>query len=129
MGYLDSMKEKAKSQQPRSEAKPEAGGEAKTLVDSYGEVKIWRLPAENELFYEVPSPHYRGEEKKLITSLMDIAINVMPPVYKGLSQEEKEQRYLREIMNIIDATPEIKIPVNAKEFFARAVVREMVGYG
>ncbi|MFA4946860.1 MAG: CpaF family protein [Candidatus Micrarchaeia archaeon] len=126
MAYLDAVAAEAKKQGKRKPA-PEPRG--RELVESYGEVKIWRVPGEPVLFYEVPAPHYRGEEKRIIHSLMDIAINVMPTVYKGLSQDEREARYLQEIMRIIDATPEIKVPVNSKEFFARAVVREMVGYG
>ncbi len=128
MAYLDSLVEKAKGAKPEP-VKTEAKDSERELVDEYGEVKIWRVKGEPVLCYEVPTPHYRGEEKKLIHSLMDIAVNVMPSMYKGLSQVEKEQRYLREILEIIDATPELKIPLNSKEFFARVVVREMVGYG
>ena len=128
MAYLDSLVEKAKGAKPEPSVEKAKDSE-RELVDEYGEVKIWRVKDDPVMFYEVPTPHYRGEEKKLIHSLMDIAVNVMPPVYKGLSQDEKEQRYLKEIIGIIDATPELKIPVNSKEFFARAVVREMVGYG
>ncbi|PIZ90912.1 CpaF family protein, partial [Candidatus Micrarchaeota archaeon CG_4_10_14_0_2_um_filter_60_11] len=113
----------------RGEKPVQEASEGRTLVEQYGDVKIWRLAGDPVMFYETPAPHYRGEEKKLITSLIDIAVNVMPPVYKGLSQDEKEKRYLKEILEIIKATPEIKIPVNSEEFFARAVVREMAGYG
>lgn len=81
------------------------------------------------MLYEIQVPRYRGEEKRLVEALLEIALNVLPVQASALTAEEKRQQYFQKILEIIDGTPELKVPVNAKEFFAKAVVREMVGYG
>ncbi len=102
----------------------------KMLVESYGEVRVWKTAGDPLLLYEVPSPHYKGEEKKLITDLMDIAIRVMPAEFSAeYSQEEIRRQYVKRVLDIIESAPELRIPPSLKNFYANAVVREMVGYG
>ncbi len=48
---------------------------------------------------------------------------------EGLSKSERRARYLEKILQIIEATPELKVPIHAKQFYAEAVVKEMAGYG
>ncbi|MEM0475464.1 MAG: CpaF family protein [Candidatus Norongarragalinales archaeon] len=101
----------------------------KMLVEQYGDVRVWKVAGDSLLLYEVPTPHYRGEEKKLITDLMEIAIRVMPTEFPSdFSQEELRRQYFKRILEIIDSTPELRVPFSMKNFYANAVVREMIGY-
>ncbi|VVB66824.1 Replication factor C small subunit [Candidatus Norongarragalina meridionalis] len=133
MPYLDTLMQRTKSStQGAPEAPPkddEEAEEKKILVEQYADVKIYRVPGEPLYLYEIPSPHYKGEEKELINALMDIAIGVMTNDAIVLQPEERRKKYFERVMDIIDQTPELKVPVNAKEFYANAVVRDMVGYG
>ena len=100
------------------------------LVEAYGDVRIFKEPGDPLYLYEVPVPRYKGEEKLLVNTLAEIASKVIP--YESgafATQEQRKTAYLRKVLEIIDATPELKIPSAAKEFYAKAVVREMVGYG
>jgi len=133
MGYFEALAKKAKEKGGAipvvQERKPEEEGERKrVLIDSYGDVKIYKDPSEPILLYEIPVPHYKGGEKTLIDSLVQIAIGVMPPDVASLSDEEKRRRYYNKVLEIIEKTPELNVPVHAKDFYASAVVREMAGY-
>ena len=103
------------------------GGEP-VLVDSYGDVKIFKDPREANLIYEVPVPRFAGAEKDLIETLMRIAIETSPPDAAALTQAEKRRKYYRQILEVIEKTPELKIPLHKKDFYANTVVSEMVGY-
>ncbi len=127
MGYLDSLVEQAKQVKVGDDADKAKKAE-KELVEEYEGAKVYRVSGDPVLHYEVHSPHYKGAEKKAIKALMNIAIGVIPPM-RGLTQEEKEKRYFKEIRKIIDSTPELNLPENSKDFFAESVVREMIGYG
>ncbi|MBI4360885.1 CpaF family protein [Candidatus Micrarchaeota archaeon] len=127
MSYLDALMHQAKEPVPSEPSKEKPS--KKVLLDAYGDVKIYREPDEPLLLYEIQVPRYRGEEKRLVEALLEIALNVLPVQASALTAEEKRQQYFQKILEIIDGTPELKVPVNAKEFFAKAVVREMVGYG
>ncbi len=142
MSYLDSLVKKAKDKPDDQPIVVKVGGEPKLpkperqegdsgeriLIDSYGEVKIYKDPGESTLVYEIPSPHYKGGEKALIDSLVSVAIGVMPPDVASLSDEEKRKRYYNKIVEIIEKSPELNVPFHAKDFYATAVVREMIGY-
>ncbi|MBI5036818.1 CpaF family protein [Candidatus Micrarchaeota archaeon] len=129
MAYIDSVMQKAKGDVKQETSKKIDELKKKVLIDSYGEVQIYRKLDEPLLLYEVPSPRYKGEEKGLIDALMEIALNVITVDARALTEEEKRKKYFQKVMEIIDEAPELKVPVNAKEFYAKAVVREMVGYG
>ena len=146
MGYLEELLRKAKEEKeyrekpaekiekPRDLGKKleeaEAPQEGKVLVDSYGIAKIYKIPNDPLYLYEIPVPHYRGEEKDLVNALIEVAASVIEiePGSFG-TEEEKRAKYLQKILEIIDASPELKVPVHAKEFYASAVVKEMAGYG
>ncbi|MBI5226156.1 CpaF family protein [Candidatus Micrarchaeota archaeon] len=129
MAYLDQMLTKAK-EAPNVPTGPKNAPEGqKVLIDSYDAVKIYRDSREAVPLYEIEAPHFRGEEKNLIEALMEIALNVITVEASALTVEEKRQKYFQRIIEIIEQTPELKVPVNAKEFYAKAVVQEMVGYG
>ncbi len=139
MAYLESLLQKTKAEKAVKPGEAEKPGEAaagasarreRTLVDSYGDVKIYKLPDDPLYFYEVPSPHYRGEEKALISALVDIAAEVIAIEGKEkYSQAELRKQYKEKIIEIIDSTPELKVPIHAKEFYADVVVTEMLGFG
>src|SRR3989338_3485738 len=97
------------------------------LVDSYGNVKILKDPREANLVYEVPVSRFTGAERDLIETLMRIAIETSPPDVAALTQAEKRRKYYNQILEVIDKTPELKIPLHRKDFYANTVVSEMVG--
>ncbi|NUN11584.1 CpaF family protein [Candidatus Micrarchaeota archaeon] len=132
MTYLDKLVRKAKSEKPtpdvvKRDDAPKKG--ERVLLQEYGNVKIYRDFEDPMPTYEVPTPHYRGDEKVLLDALMEIAVSVVTVDATALTVEEKKKQYYSKVIDIIDQTPELNIPVNAKEFFANAVVQEMVGYG
>ncbi len=139
MPYLEELLKKAKSEvespkvsfteQPLAQ-EIHATPEDKVLIDQYDEIKIYKKRGEPLLLYEVPAPRYRGEEKALIETILDLAARTIK-VDEALFQTgiEKRARYLHEVKQLIDLTPELKIPSHAKDFYAGAVVREMMGFG
>lgn len=145
MSYLEDILKKAKSDSAgkkkpefskiseapdQTQAEPEVKTEDKVLVEEYGNVQILKQRGEPLLLYEVPSPRYKGDEKNLINVILDIAantININEALFQ--TQAEKRARYFHKVMEIIETTPELKIPAHAKEFYANAVVREIVGFG
>ncbi|MFH1056471.1 MAG: CpaF family protein [Candidatus Micrarchaeota archaeon] len=131
MTYFESLVKKAREKLPEGEnadSRLKGEDEGRVLIDSYGDVKIYKDKSEAFLVYEIPSPHYKGGERDLINTLVKIAAGVMPPDVASLSEEEKRRRYYNKVVEIIDKTPELNVPVHAKDFYATAVVREMAGY-
>lgn len=137
MGYLEELLKKAKeSTEVKKEVHEDVKREVvsssgeKILVESSGELRIYRLPSELLYSYEIPVPHYRGEEKKLINELIEIVLNVTEVKSESFgTEEEKRAKYFSKVIEIIDSTPELRIPIHLKEFYANAVVKEMLGYG
>lgn len=101
----------------------------KIEVDSYNEVKIYRVEGKPNLIYELQTVHYRGEEKALITSLIEIATKIVEEKLQEETPHQRKQRFFNKILEIIQTTPELKVPINAREFYAQAVAREMAGFG
>jgi len=140
MPYLEELLKKAKGgvDAPKisfliteEEGRVEAAvPEEKILIDSYGEVRIFKHKGAPLLLYEVPSPRYRGEEKALVDAILDIAARTIS-VDEALFQTKSEKRakYFHDVRQIIEETQELKIPPASKDFYANAVVREMVGFG
>ncbi|MEW5955577.1 MAG: ATPase, T2SS/T4P/T4SS family [Candidatus Micrarchaeota archaeon] len=145
MPYLEELVSKTKAEQkgiegigllpaeptkPAEPAKPAVKEEEKILVEKYGDVRIYKVKGEALYRYEVPTPHYRGEEKALISALIEIASKVISPEREaGKTTEQRKFSYLQRILDIIDSSPELRVPPAAKEFYAEAVTREMVGWG
>lgn len=113
--------------------------EDKVLVDSYDldnnesskydKVEIYKIEGKPNLLYETQTVHYRGEEKALITSLIEIATKIVEEKLQEESPLQRKQRFYNKILDIIESTPELKVPINAREFYAQAVAREMAGFG
>jgi len=144
MAYLDSLLLEAKRSAPK-EAKPAADaapkpeepakkedddGEERLLVETYEDVRIYRVPSKNCYYYEVPAPRYFGEERSLIYSLIDVASNVINVDPKEVVTKEKiDKVYKEKMLEIIEQTPELKVPMNSREFYADVVLKEMFGFG
>jgi len=140
MPYLEELLKKAKSETEaparsffegsEQPDKQNTAPEDKILVDAYGEVKIYKKRGEPLLIYEVSAPRYKGEEKALVDAVLDVAARTIR-IDEALFQTKTEMRarYFHEVMQIIEAAPELKIPPHARDMYANAVVREMAGFG
>ncbi|MEK6953418.1 MAG: ATPase, T2SS/T4P/T4SS family [Candidatus Micrarchaeota archaeon] len=130
---LDRAKAQKKAQSPQGEDAPKQSEEKKSeilLVESYGDVRIYKEPNEPLYIYEVPAPHLKGEERGLINTLLEITTGVISESETiKLARDEKRAKYLQKVLEIIANTPELKIPIHAKQFYAEAVVKEMTGFG
>jgi flagellar protein FlaI len=140
MTYIDSLLREAKRTAPPKEEETqakaeEAAGEVappedKVLVDSYEDVKIYKLPSENGYYYEVPAPRYAGEERVLIYALLDIASNIIVVDPKeAVTKEKIDKTYKEKLLQIMEQTPELKVPINSRGFYADVVLKEMFGFG
>ncbi|MEM4662926.1 MAG: ATPase, T2SS/T4P/T4SS family [Candidatus Diapherotrites archaeon] len=99
-------------------------------VESYGNVKIYRVPGQKHLYYFVPVPKPTESEKRTIRIIREAAtrlITIEP--YKIRDPEQRRAVYKQRIRDIIESSPEINIPKGKIDFYTDAIVREMVGYG
>ncbi|MCD6434099.1 MAG: Flp pilus assembly complex ATPase component TadA [Candidatus Diapherotrites archaeon] len=102
----------------------------KTLVASYGKVKIYKLPDKPMYYYVVPVPRPTKAERSVINILKEAATRLIAiEPYQIRDPEQRRIVYKQKILDIIKAAPELQIPRGKEEFYAEAVVREMVGYG
>jgi flagellar protein FlaI len=102
----------------------------KAKVKSYGQTTIYKIPGRSLLHYEVPVPRPTASEKAIIATIREAAtrlISVSP--YRIRDPEQRRNVYFNQIMDILRSTTELNIPKSRFEFYANAVVREMVGYG
>jgi len=102
----------------------------KILVDSYGPVKIYKVPGEKQLYYFIPVPRSTGSEKRIIRTIKEAAtrlITISP--FRIRDPEQRRAVYRQRIMEILESASEIQIPKGKREFYTEAVIREMVGYG
>jgi len=144
MAYLDSLLLEAKRSAPKA-AKPAADAapkeeeapkpaptdeDEKLLVETYDDVRIYRVPSKNCYYYEVPAPRYFGEERALIYALIDVASNVINVDPKEpVTREKIDKVYKEKMLEVIEQTPELKVPMNSREFYADVVLKEMFGFG
>jgi flagellar protein FlaI len=102
----------------------------KTIVAQYNETTIYKVEGSHLLHYEVPVPKPSTAEKAVINAVKEAAtrlISISP--YKIRDPQQKRNVYYQRIIEILQNNPELSIPPNRYEFYANAVVREMVGYG
>lgn len=102
----------------------------KIEIASYGETKIYRIEGEPLLYYHVPTPRPAAGEKAIINTIKEAAtrlITIAP--YQVRNADERRNVYYQRVMDILKASPELNIPGHRFDFYANAVVREMVGYG
>jgi len=102
----------------------------KIEIKSYGKTKIYKIPGKPLAYYFVPATRPTAAERKIINTLKEATtrlISIAP--YKIRNPEERRIVYKQRIMEIIKNNPSMKIPESRTNFYAEAVVREMVGYG
>lgn len=133
MSHLKELIEKLKKESKEVQEIPkviEEKPKKKKLIEKYGNVTIYKIENEPLLFYEIPVPRPTASEKEIIKILKEAAtrlITISP--FRIRDIEQRKHVYFDKIMEIIENSPELNIPKAKKEFYAKAVVREMVGYG
>ncbi len=147
MGYLEEFLKEVKAQEAqqvkeeekeegateRKEIKPEEeeeGGKVKILVAEYGKVKIYKVEGDPLLHYHIPIPKPTEAERKIINILKDATARLIAIVSPNIRDPvAKRNFYKQKVLEIIANAPRLAIPPERREFYAEAVVREMVGYG
>lgn len=102
----------------------------KTLIEEYGDTKIYRVQGEPLLYYTVPVARPTVSERAIINTLKEAAtrlISITP--YRIRDPEQKRNVYAQQVLEILHASPELKVPSTKFDFYAQAVVSEMIGYG
>ncbi|MEM3473274.1 MAG: CpaF family protein [archaeon] len=102
----------------------------KSLIASYGSVRIYKVPGEPLLIYAIPVVRPTGPEKVLISTIKEAAtrlITVSPEEFRDI--ERKREFYFKKVKEIIEASPELGVPSTRVDFYALQVMKEMVGYG
>ncbi|MBI2597994.1 MAG: Flp pilus assembly complex ATPase component TadA, partial [Candidatus Diapherotrites archaeon] len=102
----------------------------KALIDSYGDVKIFKVKGKSLLHYTVPVQRPTTTEKTIINTIKEAAtrlITISP--YKIRDNQQKRSIYYQKVLEILQNSPQLNIQKRRWSFYAEAVVREMVGYG
>lgn len=100
------------------------------LVTKYGDVEIYRVDGSALLNYVVPTPKPNPSQKLIINTLKEAATRLITTdPYKVRDPVQRQNVYYQKILDILENAPEINIPKHLYEFYAKAVVKEMVGYG
>ncbi len=105
-------------------------GKPKTLIEEYGSAKVYRVQGEPLMYYTIPVARPTVSERAIINTLKEAAtrlISITP--YRIRDPEQKRNVYMQQVMEILRASPELKVPSSRFDFYAQAVVSEMVGYG
>lgn len=100
------------------------------LITKYGETEVYRVPDEPLFYYKTnilkPSP----SQKLIINTLKEATTRlVSTDPYKIRDPKQRQNIYYQKILEILENAPEINVPKHLFDFYAKAVVTEMVGYG
>ncbi len=102
----------------------------KTLVASYGNVKIYKVEGEPLLVYTIPVIKPKGPEKILVNTIKEAATRIITVSPEEIRDPERRRRfYFEKVKEIIEGSPELGVPKTRVDFYADMVVREMIGYG
>ena len=102
----------------------------KSQIATYNDVKIYKIKHEPLLHYEIPTPKASSGEQLIVNTIKEAATRIIAVApYRIRDEQQRRNVYFQKIMEIIRASPELKIPNGKMQFYADAVVREMVGYG
>ncbi|PIU22287.1 MAG: hypothetical protein COT14_01920 [Candidatus Diapherotrites archaeon CG08_land_8_20_14_0_20_30_16] len=102
----------------------------KTVVAKYNQVTIYKLEGRPLLHYEVPVPKANTSEQEIINTIKEAATRIISLApYKIRDEKQRWNVYYQKVMEIINSSPELKIPESMLSFYAESVVREMVGFG
>jgi archaeal flagellar protein FlaI len=113
-----------------SETEKEMQREKKEEVDRYKKTTIYKVHGKDMYYYHTPVPRPSGTEKAIINVLKEVATRIITiSPYRIRDPEQRRNVYYNKLMDILKASPELNIPAHKYEFYADAVVREMVGYG
>ncbi len=116
--------------QEKTEIEKEFEEKKKVEVAAYGKTTIYEIPGNPLKIYFVPATRPTSAERKVINTLKEATtrlISIVP--YKIRNAEEKRIVYKQKVIEIIKNNPTLKVPSSRTNFYADAVVREMVGYG
>ncbi|MFA4907095.1 MAG: CpaF family protein [archaeon] len=114
----------------KSEIEMEFEGAQKIVLAQYGNATIYKVQGKPLLYYHVPVARPTAAEKGMINTLKEAAtrlITISP--YKIRDQQQRRSVYYQQILDILRASPELTVPQSKFDFYANAVVKEMVGYG
>ncbi|MFA5741279.1 MAG: CpaF family protein [Candidatus Izemoplasmatales bacterium] len=114
----------------KTTAEKEVEKSQKIELKSYGKVKIFRIPEKPLPYYFIPTPRPTSAERKIINTIKEATtrlISIAP--YKVRDPEQRRIVYKQKIIEILKNSPSLKVPESRINFYAEAVVREMVGYG
>lgn len=100
------------------------------LITKYGETEVYSVPDEPLFYYKTnilkPSP----SQKLIINTLKEATTRlVSTDPYKIRDPKQRQNIYYQKILEILENAPEINVPKHLFDFYAKAVVTEMVGYG
>lgn len=102
----------------------------KTLLYQKGDTYIYKVEGQQMLYYHVPVARPTSSEKAIINTLKEAATRLITfSPYRIRDPEQRRTIYHQQIMDILKTTPELGIPAHRFDFYANAVVKEMVGYG
>lgn len=102
----------------------------KVQIDSYGKTKIYSVPGQTLLYYYTPVARPTRAEKAIINTIKEAATRIISIIpYKIRDLEQRRNVYYQKVMDILRESPELNIPKSRYDFYAEAVIREMVGYG
>jgi flagellar protein FlaI len=101
-----------------------------TLITKYGETEVYRVPDEPLLYYKTNIPKPSPSQKLIINTLKEATTRlVSTDPYKIRDPKQRQNIYYQKILEILENAPEINVPKHLFDFYAKAVVTEMVGYG
>lgn len=118
------------SDKPEDTFESKIADKPKTVLEEYGATKIYRVQGEPLLYYWIPVTRPTVSERSIISTLKEATtrlISITP--YKIRDPEQRRNVYAQQVIEILRASPELKVPSTKFDFYAEAVVSEMVGYG
>lgn len=124
------ISEKEEENEPQKEAREVKIKGEKELITKYNNVEVYRVEGESLPVYKIPVIKPKGPEKKIVNTVKEAAtrlISVPPGRFRSASR--KRDFYFKKIREIIESSPELGIPASRRDFYAKMVVREMIGYG
>ncbi|MDO8427934.1 MAG: CpaF family protein [Candidatus Diapherotrites archaeon] len=114
-----------------SEAEKETRKAAeKKILEKYGQTELYTIEGQQIAYYYVPVTRPNAVERTIINTIKEAAtrlISITP--YRIRDLEQRRTVYKQRILEILEVSPELKIPKGKFEFYAEAVIREMIGYG
>lgn len=100
------------------------------VISAYNDVKIVKVSDYPVPFYTIPVPKPTAVEKSIISTIKEAATRLIAIApYKIRDETQKRNVYRQRILDILRSASNLNIPERRMNFYADAVVREMVGYG